>query len=100
MGRNYVDATPTSGTIYVGGGGERLSAEVRVEPISGEEEAEARDERSSRTRVVLGRSVEHDLVPSPTAANEPEPRDAKQPEQKAQQSAQIRSEPGYRDDGG
>jgi transglutaminase-like putative cysteine protease/predicted glutamine amidotransferase len=33
VGRNYVDATPTSGTIYVGGGGETLSAEVRVEPL-------------------------------------------------------------------
>lgn len=33
VGRNYVDATPTSGTIYVGGGGETLRAEVRVEPL-------------------------------------------------------------------
>jgi transglutaminase-like putative cysteine protease len=33
VGRNYVDATPTSGTIYVGGGGETLEVEVRVEPI-------------------------------------------------------------------
>lgn len=32
-GRNYRDATPTSGTIYRGGGGERLSVEVRVEEI-------------------------------------------------------------------
>ena len=24
VGRNYVDATPTSGTIYVGGGAEKL----------------------------------------------------------------------------
>ena len=31
VGRNYVDATPTSGTIYVGGGAESLSVEVRVE---------------------------------------------------------------------
>ena len=30
-GRNYRDATPTSGTIFAGGGGERLSVEVRVE---------------------------------------------------------------------
>ncbi|MCK6552094.1 transglutaminase family protein, partial [Myxococcota bacterium] len=28
VGRNYVDATPTSGTLYVGGGGETLSVEV------------------------------------------------------------------------
>jgi transglutaminase-like putative cysteine protease/predicted glutamine amidotransferase len=33
VGRNYVDATPTSGTLYVGGGGERLSVEVRVERL-------------------------------------------------------------------
>lgn len=30
-GRNYVDATPTSGTIYRGGGGEVLTTTVRVE---------------------------------------------------------------------
>jgi transglutaminase-like putative cysteine protease len=30
FGRNYRDATPTSGTIYVGGGGETLEVEVRV----------------------------------------------------------------------
>ncbi len=34
VGRNYVDATPTSGTIYVGGGGtETLKADVRVEVL-------------------------------------------------------------------
>lgn len=33
VGRNYLDATPTSGTIYVGGGGERLEVDVRCEPI-------------------------------------------------------------------
>ena len=32
VGRNYLDATPTSGTIFVGGGGETLSVEVKVEP--------------------------------------------------------------------
>jgi len=32
VGRNYLDATPTSGTIFVGGGGETLAVEVRVEP--------------------------------------------------------------------
>lgn len=39
VGRNYVDATPTSGTIYLGGGAESLSVEVRVEsePQSTEE---------------------------------------------------------------
>jgi transglutaminase-like putative cysteine protease/predicted glutamine amidotransferase len=31
VGRNYVDATPTSGTIYVGGGTETLKVDVRVE---------------------------------------------------------------------
>jgi transglutaminase-like putative cysteine protease/predicted glutamine amidotransferase len=33
VGRNYVDATPTSGTIYVGGGLETLSVHVDVEPV-------------------------------------------------------------------
>jgi transglutaminase-like putative cysteine protease/predicted glutamine amidotransferase len=32
VGRNYLDATPTSGTIFVGGGEETLSVDVRVEP--------------------------------------------------------------------
>ncbi len=32
-GRNYVDATPTSGTIFKGGGVETLSLRVRVETI-------------------------------------------------------------------
>ncbi len=33
VGRSYRDATPTSGTIYVGGGGEKLDVEVRVESL-------------------------------------------------------------------
>jgi len=33
VGRSYVDATPTSGTLYVGGGGETLEVDVRVEPV-------------------------------------------------------------------
>ena len=32
VGRNFVDATPTSGTIFVGGGTETMSVEVTVEP--------------------------------------------------------------------
>lgn len=32
LGRNYLDATPTSGTIFVGGGGETLFVDVKVEP--------------------------------------------------------------------
>ena len=35
VGRVYGDATPTSGTIFVGGGGETLEVDVRVEPIAG-----------------------------------------------------------------
>lgn len=31
VGRNFIDATPMSGTIYVGGGSERLSVDVSVE---------------------------------------------------------------------
>ena len=38
VGRKYIDATPTSGTIYVGGGGERLNVEVHVERTVGETE--------------------------------------------------------------
>jgi transglutaminase-like putative cysteine protease len=30
VGRNYLDATPTSGTIFVGGGGETLAVDVKV----------------------------------------------------------------------
>ncbi len=33
VGRNYLDATPTSGTIFVGGGPEKLEVEVRMEPV-------------------------------------------------------------------
>lgn len=33
-GRNYIDATPTSGTIYKGGGDETLSVEVKMHEIS------------------------------------------------------------------
>jgi len=32
VGRNYLDATPTSGTIYVGGGPETLEVDVKVDP--------------------------------------------------------------------
>jgi transglutaminase-like putative cysteine protease/predicted glutamine amidotransferase len=31
VGRSYRDATPTAGTLFVGGGGEKLEVEVRVE---------------------------------------------------------------------
>ena len=33
VGRSYRDATPTSGTIFVGGGGEKLEVDVRVETV-------------------------------------------------------------------
>lgn len=32
VGRNYIDATPTSGTLYVGGKGESLSVQVTLVP--------------------------------------------------------------------
>lgn len=35
VGRNYGDATPTSGTIYHGGGTETLSVDVQVTPVAG-----------------------------------------------------------------
>ena len=37
VGRNYRDATPTSGTIYIGGGAETLHAEVQVELLPSDE---------------------------------------------------------------
>lgn len=33
-GRNYVDATPTSGTIYKGGGGELLNVDVKMKEMN------------------------------------------------------------------
>lgn len=33
VGRSYVDATPTSGTIFVGGGGETLEVDVRCDLV-------------------------------------------------------------------
>ena len=38
VGRNYVDATPTSGTIYAGGGTETLEVAVSVEALQIEEQ--------------------------------------------------------------
>ena len=35
VGRNYVDATPTAGTLFVGGGWETLDVDVRVVPVDG-----------------------------------------------------------------
>jgi transglutaminase-like putative cysteine protease/predicted glutamine amidotransferase len=35
VGRSYRDATPTSGTIYVGGGGETLEVDVRMDRVDG-----------------------------------------------------------------
>jgi transglutaminase-like putative cysteine protease len=57
VGRNYVDATPTSGTIYVGGGGETLHASVRVELVAGEDAQEAADERSAKTTLQMRRDA-------------------------------------------
>lgn len=34
VGRSWRDATPTSGTLYVGGGGETLAVDVRVTPAA------------------------------------------------------------------
>ena len=33
VGRNFIDAAPTSGTIYIGGAGETLEVDVRVDPV-------------------------------------------------------------------
>ncbi len=37
VGRNYVDATPTSGTIFVGGGAETLEVTVTAEEEDSED---------------------------------------------------------------
>lgn len=34
VGRNFIDAAPTSGTIYIGGAGETLEVDVRVDPAT------------------------------------------------------------------
>jgi transglutaminase-like putative cysteine protease len=39
VGRTYVDATPTAGTIYVGGGAETLEVDVRVDLAEEQEPA-------------------------------------------------------------
>jgi len=33
VGRNFLEATPTSGTLYVGGAGETLDVAVKVEAV-------------------------------------------------------------------
>lgn len=44
VGRNYLDATPTSGTLYVGGGRETLQVEVIVERVDGGRDDDEIDE--------------------------------------------------------
>jgi transglutaminase-like putative cysteine protease/predicted glutamine amidotransferase len=41
VGRSWRDATPTSGTIFVGGAGETLEVDVRVEPAGDEPRGDA-----------------------------------------------------------
>ena len=33
VGRNFIDAAPTAGTIFIGGAGETLEVDVRVDPV-------------------------------------------------------------------
>ncbi|MEX1365958.1 MAG: class II glutamine amidotransferase [Nannocystaceae bacterium] len=99
VGRNYIDATPTSGTIYVGGGSETLQAAVRVDLIEGQEVAETADERSARTQVVLaGQPLEPRPAPasaSPQAGDSGFPAANGQPgqQQQTQQTGQ-QAQPG------
>jgi len=60
VGRNYIDATPTSGTIYVGGGGETLSVDVSVEPVGAERLLELKNSHPSRAtrRIAFDPSAE------------------------------------------
>ena len=46
VGRSYRDATPTSGTIFVGGGGEKLEVEVRVRQAEASAEPDPGSARS------------------------------------------------------
>jgi transglutaminase-like putative cysteine protease len=51
VGRSYRDATPTAGTIFVGGGGEKLEVEVRVEAeTTGEASAEPVQDGQSQSQ--------------------------------------------------
>ena len=51
VGRSWRDATPTSGTIYVGGLGERLEVDVRVQPsLSGPAPSQAQEQSQSRSQ--------------------------------------------------
>jgi len=47
-GRNYRDATPTAGTLYAGGHGERLEVNVRVKRIDEESTPEAYSQLQAR----------------------------------------------------
>ena len=47
-GRNYRDATPTAGTLYAGGHGERLEVSVRVTRIDEGQPAEAQDQQQAQ----------------------------------------------------
>ncbi len=60
-GRNYIDATPTSGTIYRGGGTETLSVTVRVEKTRPSEGA-----RPSNALLRPGRGPGRDRAPGPS----------------------------------
>jgi transglutaminase-like putative cysteine protease len=52
VGRSYRDATPTAGTIFVGGGGEKLEVEVRVEAeTDAETSAEPVQSRQSQSQI-------------------------------------------------
>ena len=84
VGRNYIDATPTSGTIFVGGGRETLSAEVWVEPLEEEGESPGASTSSGRVvaDVVAGGSMQVQTqqaaqqAPAPTSSDAADPGDS------------------------
>jgi len=82
VGRNYIDATPTSGTIYVGGGVETLEAQVWVEPVGdgdGDQESLPNPDSQSAPSVVTDGASNHGAYEAPPAPDD---------QQSQQQSAQ------------
>ncbi len=80
VGRTYVDATPTSGTIFVGGGRESLKVEVSVVLL--EESAPRTSDRpaSWRIREEAGYGADPRATPPPDADDSDAPDELQAPE--------------------
>lgn len=75
VGRNYIDATPTSGTIYVGGGPETLEVDVKVLRADDEPGAAAApgDAVAAAAAAAPGAAGAAAAAPGDAAATEPGP---------------------------